>query len=159
MIFSVVFALLSLHGYVVIFFLEPTKFVLIAHFIINSIFVLMMTLIVISAVGAHRITLDTLLGAVCGYLLVGLTWSYFYLTVASMDPNAFSYHMLDGTFRDKIQHFIYFSFESLTTLGLGDIVPLTDTARALTWLEAATGQIFLAVWISQLVALLYFSTY
>jgi voltage-gated potassium channel len=153
-IVSLAFALLSLAGYFAIFFVSHNNILLTSHFIVNSVFLLIMTLLVTSTVASHEvITIDTLLGAISGYLLIGLTWSYFYLTTACIDPNSFTYHMINGTFRDKIQHFIYFSFVTLTTIGYGDITPYTDFARALSWLEAVTGQIYLAVWISQLVAI------
>ena len=41
----------------------------------------------------------------------------------------------------------------MTTLGYGDVLPISDFARTCAWLEAVTGQIYLAVWISQLVGL------
>ena len=48
---------------------------------------------------------------------------------------------------------IYFSFSTLTTLGYGDIVPAASFARTLTWMEAATGQLYLAILIARLVGL------
>jgi voltage-gated potassium channel Kch len=48
---------------------------------------------------------------------------------------------------------IYFSFITLTTVGYGDIVPVTTVARMLTSTEAMTGTLFLAVLISRLVSL------
>jgi hypothetical protein len=50
-------------------------------------------------------------------------------------------------------HVLYFSFTTLTTLGYGDIVPVSAIARALTSIEAITGQIYLAVLVARLVGL------
>jgi len=50
-------------------------------------------------------------------------------------------------------NFIYYSFVTLTTLGYGDIVPSSELARTVSWLEAVYGQIYLTVLIAQLVAL------
>jgi len=47
--------------------------------------------------------------------------------------------------------YLYFSFTTLTTLGYGDITPLTDRAYALTIVEAVIGQFYLAVLIASLV--------
>ena len=47
----------------------------------------------------------------------------------------------------------YFSYVTLTTLGYGDIGPLTPAARSLVTLEALLGQLFIAVLIARLVAL------
>ena len=48
---------------------------------------------------------------------------------------------------------VYFSFVTLTTLGYGDILPLTDRARSLAYLEAVIGQIYLAVLVGKLVGM------
>ena len=48
---------------------------------------------------------------------------------------------------------IYFSFVTLTTLGFGDVTPATILARTLVWLEAVTGQMYLAVLVARLVSL------
>jgi len=45
----------------------------------------------------------------------------------------------------------YFSFVTLTTLGYGDISPASETARNLAWIEAMTGQLYLAIFIAGLV--------
>jgi hypothetical protein len=46
---------------------------------------------------------------------------------------------------------VYFSFVTLATLGYGDIVPLTPTARGLAVSEAVIGQLYLAVLVARLV--------
>ena len=147
------FAYMTLLCYFTIIAFGPMRLLFIIYFILVTLFFLSMTIAVIFTVAKeHVITLNTLLGSICGYLMMGLTWTYVYLTIAHINPQAFSYH-LEGTMRDSIQHFIYYSYTTLTTLGYGDIVAKTDLARSISWLEAATGQIYLAVWISQLVAL------
>jgi hypothetical protein len=47
--------------------------------------------------------------------------------------------------------FIYFSFITLTTTGFGDVTPVSNPARSLVILEAALGQLFVAITISILV--------
>jgi voltage-gated potassium channel Kch len=47
----------------------------------------------------------------------------------------------------------YFSFVTLTTVGYGDITPVSNGARALAAMEAMTGTLYVAVLISRLVAL------
>jgi voltage-gated potassium channel Kch len=49
--------------------------------------------------------------------------------------------------------FQYFSTVTLTTVGFGDIVPITPAARLATGLEAIVGQLYLAVVIATLVGL------
>ena len=48
----------------------------------------------------------------------------------------------------------YFSFVSLTTLGFGDISPVSDAAQILSTLEAIFGVVLLTALIGRLVALL-----
>lgn len=151
---SAFLATLALVEYLAISLIGPSITLYIAYFVTNSIFLFFMTMCVIYAVAKHQeITIDTLLGAICGYLLLGLTWSHIYLAMSCLDPNSFSYHIEPHAFRDNVQHFMYFSYITLTTVGYGDITPRTDIARAFSWLEAAIGQIYLTVWISQLVAM------
>jgi voltage-gated potassium channel Kch len=49
--------------------------------------------------------------------------------------------------------FTYYSFVTLTTVGYGDIVPASATARWLVWLEAVFGQFYMAVFVSRLIGL------
>ena len=49
--------------------------------------------------------------------------------------------------------FIYFSFSTMSTLGYGDIVPVSRLARSLSWLEALTGQLYLTILVARLVGL------
>jgi len=48
--------------------------------------------------------------------------------------------------------FLYFSFVTLTTLGYGDVLPLTLYAQSLTYLETVLGQFYLAVLVAALVS-------
>lgn len=125
-----------------------------AHFISAAVFLLIITCsVIISIVKSKEITADALCGAVCGYILIGFTWSFFYLSLASLDPTSFSISFIHDTMRQRVDHFIYYSFETLTTLGYGDILATKSVARTFSWLEAVIGQVYLAVWISQLVGL------
>jgi hypothetical protein len=103
-----------------------------------------------------RITLDMLSGALCGYLVVGVTFGHLYTALEAIAPGSFA-----GLpkLSDVREHFLltYFSMVTLTTVGYGDITPATDTSRSLCILEAVLGQFYMAVliagllgkWISQ----------
>lgn len=147
-------ALLVICSYGLVYAQEPTTLLYTLHFTLNGIFLVVVTIIEIRAVAAQQvITLNTLLGAVCGYLLIGLTWSYFFMAISHAYPGSFNPEPSNLTFRDNLDFFTYFSFSTLTTLGYGDVVPVSHLARTLAWMEAALGQVYLAVWISQLVAI------
>jgi len=92
---------------------------------------------------------DRIAGAVCVYLLLGLIWAYLYSMLEISRPGSFKGLT---TAQGEIA-FVYYSFSTLTTLGYGDVTPLTLYARTLAWLEAVVGQMFLAVTVATLVGL------
>ncbi|MEM8544637.1 MAG: potassium channel family protein [Cyanobacteria bacterium P01_H01_bin.119] len=98
---------------------------------------------------ASRVTMDIIRGGVCVYLLLGYFWALLYSIVYTLDANAFSSNLVTETSYLKV---LYFSFVTLTTLGFGDIVPVTEIASVLTVLEALVGQIYPAIFIALLVS-------
>ncbi len=66
-------------------------------------------------------------------------------------PGSFNISTSESAF-EQLQDFIYFSFVTLATLGYGDIVPLSATARALSIIEAVFGQFYIAILVAGLVA-------
>ena len=101
-----------------------------------------------------RMTPDRVAGAIAVYLLLGLLWALVYGMVSSTDPDAFkglaSFSLEESGAQ---QDFIYFSFVTLTTLGYGDMSPVSPFAKTLAWFEAVFGQLYLAVTIARLVSL------
>jgi len=97
----------------------------------------------------RRVTIGTLYGATCTYLLIGLSWSFAYELIVHVNPLAFT----GTTSAQSTNQFTYYSFVTLTTLGYGDIVPQAQMAKLFAWLEAVVGQIYLTVLIAQLVGL------
>jgi hypothetical protein len=87
-------------------------------------------------------------GAVVVYLLIGFIWANAYEWTALVHPHAFN--NAGGVDNST---WIYYSFVTLTTMGYGDITPVHSTARSLAAAEALTGQLYLAILISRLVAL------
>jgi hypothetical protein len=101
-----------------------------------------------------RVTADSVNGALCGYLLVGIAFGHLYCLVESVAPGSFC---AQGTLAEELQggrrRFLltYFSFATLTTLGYGDIIPATNLARSLSATEAILGQFYVAVLIAEFV--------
>lgn len=93
----------------------------------------------------RELTANKLMGSLCVYLLIGVGWSILYAFVYLLTPNAFS------NIQGKSGELLYYSFVTLTTLGYGDIVPVTPVARTLAYLEAIAGQFYLAVLVAGLV--------
>lgn len=95
-----------------------------------------------------RVSVDTILGALCVYLLISLVAAFSYVAVATADADAFI--GLSST-DQRLGDMLYFSVTTLTTLGYGDIAPATPLARALATLEALIGQLYLVVLVAYLV--------
>ena len=95
---------------------------------------------------------NSLTGAVCVYLLLGLIWALVYELLAFLWP-AGSFQGLSLQGNDyQFDNFLYFSFVTLTTAGYGDITPLNPMIRTLAYLEMITGQFYMAILVSGLVA-------
>ena len=103
-------------------------------------------LVVSSVLRADAVTRRQIQGAIAAYLLLGLAWASAYEWVALRDPGAFS----SGA---GPMQWTYFSLVTLTTMGYGDITPIAPAARSLAVAEAITGQMYIAILISRLVAL------
>ena len=93
--------------------------------------------------------MNRVVGALCIYLLLGVLWAVLFAFVELVEPTAF----LDRgrEVGGPIEHFLYYSFVTLTTLGYGDITPVHPVARTLAYLEAVIGQLYIAVLIAGLV--------
>lgn len=97
---------------------------------------------------APRVTLDTVRGGISVYMLIGFVWALIYGIINTLDANAFSQPLIQ---KDSYLKTIHFSFTTLTTLGYGDIVPLSEVAQVLTNLEAIVGQMYSSVLIAILI--------
>ncbi len=97
----------------------------------------------------RRVTHETVLGALCTYVLVGLLFAFLYLAVNELRSEPF--FVQPGPHSQS--EYLYFSFVSLTTLGFGDLSPAVGLPQALTVLEALLGQIFLVTLVARLVTL------
>jgi len=108
--------------------------------------------ILVDVLSDSPVTRDTICGAIVAYLLLGLAWALFYSTLVQLDPEG-SFEMPLDSLPDRTQYsmFIYHSFVTLTTLGYGDMVPLSTQARTLCWLEAVMGQLYLVTLVARLV--------
>jgi hypothetical protein len=109
---------------------------------------------------SRQVTYNTLCASLCIYLLLGLVWALGYAVVHQLDPAAFysSVPLSDGALefragKGQSTGVLYFSFVTLTTLGYGDVVPISPIARTLASLEAITGQLYLTVLVARLVGL------
>ena len=103
--------------------------------------------ITLSRVLQHRrVTHETVLGALCIYVLLGLLFAFVYLAVATLGDRPF--FVQPGEHEQS--EYVYFSFVTLTTLGFGDLSPAVGLPQALPSLEALLGQVFLVTLVARL---------
>jgi voltage-gated potassium channel len=96
---------------------------------------------------------ERILGAVCVYLLIGLAWAKLYETLDVVAPGSFRFPADSAWGVPSLPRYAYVSFITLATVGFGDVTPTTPIAGTLAWLEAVTGQLYLAITVARLVAL------
>lgn len=115
-------------------------------------------LIVRSLFHARALPGDSIFGAACGYLFLGLGFAVLYAVIEQGRPGSFDVsptlavpgeppHLLP-------QVLTYYSFVTLTTVGYGDITPVSPTARTFAWMEAMSGQFYIAVVVAGLVSMI-----
>lgn len=133
----------------------PAEEIKTAESIINPIFFAFATVAVLRSIIRGKVTDDVIYGAIAVYLLLGLTWGSTYTYLESVHPGSFlvAYTTETGG-HPGFSDLLYYSFVTLTTTGYGDIVPLTSQARSLAFLEAVSGVLFMAVFISRLIGAL-----
>jgi hypothetical protein len=121
-------------------------------------FALMLTIsawLILSHILKDRvITANTINGAICVYLLIGFAFAAIYSLLEYLVPGSFFFsetHMSGNIFR--MENFVYYSFITLSTLGYGDIVPVSPQARSLIVIETLLGQLYLVVLVARLVGM------
>jgi voltage-gated potassium channel Kch len=113
------------------------------------------TLVILSfIIKSDRVTEDTLYGAVSVYILIALSWAAIYGAIEAGHPGSFfvdQSHNPDGVL--AFADFVYYSVVTLTTLGYGEMAPVTDQARSMAIIESMIGVMYTAILISRLVSL------
>lgn len=96
---------------------------------------------------ANAVTLQTMFGVLCLYLLVGLMFAVAYATIDVLSSTQF-FNTADSG-RDD---FLYFSYTTLTTVGYGDLVAVSDLGRSLAITEALLGQLYLVTVVAVIIS-------
>ncbi|MGD0881255.1 MAG: ion channel [Acidimicrobiales bacterium] len=123
-------------------------------FLVGALLLAVTAVAILGRILRHRhVSIETMFGALDVYILIGLFFSGLFIGIALISDR---YHL--GSFfaqpgRHDTSDYVYFSFVVLTTVGFGDLSPLTNLARSVTVLEALTGQIFLVTLVARLVTL------
>ena len=103
---------------------------------------------------APRVNSEVLCAGIAAYLILGLTWAFAYLLTAGLNPKAFAFTVAADPNPTMVRfQAMYFSFVTLTTVGYGDVVPVSKVARLLAITESTAGMFFATILIARLVAL------
>jgi Ion channel len=97
---------------------------------------------------AGVMTLRTMFGVLCVYLLIGVAFGFAYGIDSAADDDRFFTQMKGGDHAD----FLYFSFATLTTTGFGDLTAVSPLGRSLAVTEALIGQIYLVTVVALIVS-------
>lgn len=101
----------------------------------------------------ERIDWETVAGALCVYLLFGLLWASFYSLIELTSPGSFRLTDAARLSSESLWgELVYFSYVTQTTLGYGDVVPVSPPARSFATVQALLAQIYLATLVARLVA-------
>jgi hypothetical protein len=99
-------------------------------------------------------TLDELFAAAALYVLMAFVFAYLYALLEGYAPGSFIINPInDPDSRTSWWELLYFSFTCLSSVGFGEITPVSDHARSFVMIEQMLGVLYLALIISRLVAL------
>ncbi len=101
---------------------------------------------------SRTISADVMLGASCSYLILGLLFALLYIICETLQPGSFSGINTAESSLDQNRALMYFSYVTLTTLGYGDISPISSIARSFASFEAIVGQLYLTILVAILVS-------
>jgi len=131
-------------------FAQDNVLVAINSFMFAVLFAIAFPAVVRRAFQHDRVSMNSLIAAITGYLLIGIWFAATYRGIAALN----GYSFFRETTQPRGGDFTYFSFLTLTTVGYGDLSPGTDIARIASITEAVIGQIYLVTAVARLVSLL-----
>ena len=112
--------------------------------------VLIAPLVILSRIMRHEVIgMETIMGALCVYVLLGIGFAGIYAGINDFERLGFFAQPGPKTNVD----YLYFSFITQTTVGYGDLTPGTDTGRVIVTFEALIGQVFLVTLVARLVSM------
>jgi voltage-gated potassium channel len=132
------------------YFVWPQDWTVYAIKALSLVFLLLSAAITFRAVFlAGEVDLNRLAGAASLYLIIALIWSLLYSLLYAADPRSISGLPAHPSLWDCL----YFSATTLTTLGYGDVLPLSAAARTLASVEVVLGQFYLTILVAALVGM------
>jgi voltage-gated potassium channel Kch len=150
-ILAVLFLIVSMISAVVAALLPNTTVLNKSVLGMGGVLLLFAPLVIARHIATHTtVTGETILGAICVYLLYGMSFAFVFILVGVTSPGSF---FGTGQQGNTTSTYLFFSYTTLTTVGYGNLVPATQLGQTLAMLEALSGQIFLVIVVARLVAL------
>lgn len=100
---------------------------------------------------SEYVSKNQIIGSICVYLLIGVSWAIIYLIQIELFPQAFN-GIEAKPWLDNMFEAIYFSFITLTTVGYGDISPTLPIPKFFVFIESILGSFYLAIMVASLVS-------
>ncbi len=107
--------------------------------------------IMVFVLKSEEVNREIIYAAMLLYLLAALMWAFVYTFLELIDPASFNIDLSRP--EGYLLVFQYYSFVTITTLGYGDVTPVTEVAKAFAVLEAVVGQLYLVVAVAWLVGM------
>jgi hypothetical protein len=98
-----------------------------------------------------EISANRVIGAISLYFLFGGIWAITYAVLEMLVPGSFT-GFSESASQGLSSEWLYFSFVTMTTLGYGDLTPLSATAQTLAYIQAVFGQFYIAILVAGLVS-------
>ena len=134
----------------------PHQLIGLAFFISFFSFNVFITVFMIRHIARSKeVTATIILNSINGYLLIGILGAVL-LAMTELVQKFFLHLDTDtinfaGSAAAGFHDYLYFSFVTLTTLGYGDITPVSAFAKSLTIIIAIAGQLYLTILVAMLV--------
>jgi len=141
----------------VVGFTTPLPGVFIAEALVLSAFFIVATMFALGRVIEGRtVDLNRIAGAISVYMLIGLIWTSLYFALSLIDPQSFAGISVLPDYQKQLTStayldLLYYSYVTLSTLGYGDITPVSRAAQSLSYLEAICGVMYIAVLVAAMV--------
>jgi len=130
----------------VLLFSEDSTFILLGFIFSGIVFTIVTTLLILQIARTKDINLEIIIEAVSGYLLIGIVATILNSILLLFNSEAISFNN-----SQDIGDTIYFSFVTLTTIGYGEILPISPMARNISLITGITGQLYLTIIIAVIV--------
>lgn len=102
----------------------------------------------------RTVTTETVVAAVNAYLCIGLMFAFIYVNLYVVAPDGFHGALLEQVSAPRqVDDFVYYSFVTMTTLGYGDITPVSLLAGTFAYVQALLGQLYVATTIARVVGI------